>query len=187
MTVEIYLWLESRTGIPFNFEDSFQSLMTDIIATDHNQWLITIRDIIDLTKDAIDAVDEFADEIPDDLPDARKMKSIIAENTRDNMRVIMKHALRILGLVIPDELVVWKLTTMWNITKAMSDLIEKLITDNIDDILKTDWFDKYDDNNDNILSYLVGISKHDLTNLSIAIESIREYHEENDDDEDSYE
>ena len=58
MLDEIYLWLESRTGIPYNFEDDIKTLSSDIVAIDNATWALTIYNIIGLTKDALDAVDE---------------------------------------------------------------------------------------------------------------------------------
>lgn len=179
---EIYLWLESRTGIPYNFVDDISLLMTDIIAMDPATWSQTIYSIIGLTKDAIDAVDEYDNQIPPDFPSARKIKSLIAEYTRVNLRSVMKNAFRTLGLVVPEELSDAKLTTIRNITVALNDLVDKLLRNIVDELNKTDWFDKYDDNHNNVFTDDIGITKRDLINIQIAINSIREFHEENDDE-----
>ena len=127
MLEEIYLWLESRTGIPYNFEDDIKTLSSDIVAVDNATWTLTIYNIIGLTKDALDAVDEFDDQIPPDFPSARKIKSYIAEYTRINLRSVMKTAFQTLGLVVPNDLETMKLTTIRNMTAAFNDLINKSI------------------------------------------------------------
>ena len=183
MLLEVYLWLESRTGIPYNFEDDIKVLSTDIVATDPATWMLTIYNIISLTKDAIDAVDEYDDQIPPDFPSARKIKAQIAEYTRENLRSAIKTAFQTLGLVVPEEIDDAKLTTIRNITAAFNDLIIKLSEDHVDKINKTDWFDKYDENHNNVFTDDICITKQDLHNIQIAITSIREFHEDVDDEE----
>ena len=183
MLAEIYLWLESRTGIPFNFEDDITTLETDIVATDPDTWSLTIFNIIGLTKEAVDAVTDFEDEIPDDLPSARKIKSIIAENTRLNLRYIISKAFQTLGLVVPESISAARLTDIRNITVAFNDLVHKLSEDTVADISKTDWFDKYDEDHNDVFTDTMEITKQDLDNIQIAITSIREFEEENNNDD----
>jgi hypothetical protein len=182
MTTEIYLWLESRMGIPYNFEDDISLLSTDIIAMDPATWSLTIYNIISLTKDAIDAVDEYDDQIPPDFPSARKIKSLIAEYTRDSLRRVIRTAFLTLGLVVPDEIADAKLTTIRNITAAFNDLVIKLSEEPVDKINKTDWFDKYDEDHNNVFTDDICIAKQDLINIQVAITGIREFHEETDEE-----
>lgn len=182
MFEEIYLWLESRTGIPYNFEDDIKTLSSDIVAVDNATWALTIYNIIGLTKDALDAVDEFDDQIPPDFPSARKIKSYIAEYTRINLRSVMKTAFQTLGLVVPNDLETMKLTTIRNMTAAFNDLINKLMEDTVDNINKTDWFDKYDEDHNNVFTDDIEIAKQDLINIQVAITGVREFHEEVDEE-----
>lgn len=182
MTTEIYLWLESRTGIPYNFEDDISLLSTDIIAMDPATWSLTIYNIISLTKDAIDAVDEYDDQIPPDFPSARKIKALIAEYTRDSLRRVIRTAFLTLGLVVPDEIADAKLTTIRNITAAFNDLVIKLSEEPVDKINKTDWFDKYDEDHNNVFTDDICIVKQDLINIQVAITGIKEFHEEVDEE-----
>ena len=182
MLPEIYLWLESRTGIPYNFEEDIETLSTDLIGYDPATWTLTIYNIIGLTKGALDAVDEYDDQIPDDLPSARKMKSYIAEYTRSSLRGVIKTAFQTLGLVVPECVSDAKLTTIRNMTAALNDLVIKLSEDNVDNINKTDWFDKYDENHDNVFTDDMNINKQDLINIQIAINGVQEFHEEMDEE-----
>jgi hypothetical protein len=174
--------LESRTGIPYNFEDDIALLSTDIIAMEPATWALTIYNIIGLTKDAIDTVDEYDDQIPPDFPSARKIKAMLAEYTRINLRNVVKTAFQTLGLIVPDGISDAKLTTVRNITAALNDLVNKLLEDTVDDINKTDWFDKYDEDHNNVFTDDICITKQDLTNIQIAITGVREFHEEMDEE-----
>lgn len=183
MLDEIYLWLESRTGIPYNFEDEIKELETDIIATDTATWSLSIYNIIGLTHDAVEAVNDYEDQIPPNFPSSRKIKGMIAENARITLRSVIKTAFQTLGLVVPDEIATSKLTDIRNMTAALNDLVNKLMEDTVDNINKTDWFDNYDENHNYIFTDDIGIAKQDLTNIQIAITSIREYHAEMEDEE----
>lgn len=178
MLLEIYLWLESRSGIPYNFEDQFAELMSDMVATDPNEWMISIRNIIDLTKDAIDVVNDYDDQIPDDLPSARKIKQMIADYTRTNIRQIMIHAFGVLGLLPPESIPIAKLTTLWNMTAAISNLVNELIINFNNEESNNAWFEKYDENNDNIFTDNCGLTKYDIQQLALNIDSVREFHDE---------
>lgn len=183
MLEEIYLWLESRTGIPYNFEDDIKLLSSDIIAVDPSTWTLKIYSIIGLTYDALSAVDQFDQQIPPDFPSARKIKSMIAEYTRINLRLVVKKAFQTLGLIAPEELSNAKLTTVRNMVAAMNDLVLKLTEQTVDELNKTDWFDKYDENHNNVFTEDLEIAKQDLINIQVAIMGVRELHEEMDEDE----
>lgn len=182
MLGEIYLWLESRTGIPYDFDDDINKLSTDIIAIDPTTWALTIYNIIGLTYDALLSVDQYDQQIPPDFPSARKIKAMLAENTRINLRSVVKKAFQTLGLVVPEFLDNAKLTTVRNIVTALYDLVTKLSEDNVDNINKTDWFDKYDENHNNVFTDDIGIVKQDLINIQFAIVSVHELHDEMDED-----
>lgn len=182
MLSEIYLWLESRSGIPYNLEDEIAILNSDIIATDNVTWMIKIRNVIDLTKDAIETVNDYEDQIPDDFPNARQIKALIADYARNNVRMVMIKAFRTLGMDAPDGIEQFTLVDLWNMTKTMNDLVDELATNDIDDVIKSQWFDKYDEDHNNILTEIAGIYKQDITNISYAIRDIREYHEEDEEE-----
>lgn len=182
MLSEIYLWLESRSGIPYNLEDEVTDLDSDIVALDSITWMIGIRNIIDLTKEAIDVVSEYADQIPDNLPTVRQIKSMIGDYARNNVRKVMKKAFNTIGINPPDEIMSFNLNTMWNMATAMNDMVSELTTNDIDDVIKSGWFDKYDEDHNNILTETMGIFKQDMSNISYAIQGVREYHEDIDED-----
>jgi hypothetical protein len=87
-----------------------------------------------------------------------------------------------LGLVVPDEIADAKLTTIRNITAAFNDLVIKLSEEPVDKINKTDWFDKYDEDHNNVFTDDICIAKQDLINIQVAITGIREFHEETDEE-----
>ena len=183
MLTEIYLWLESRSGIPYNLEDEVVELMTDIVATDPYRWMMGIRNIIDLTKDAVDVVNDYDDQIPDDLPPARKIKSMIAEYARNNVRLIISNAFHVLGLSVPEIIPLAKLTTLWNMAVAMNGLVLELTENKDDEESNQKWFEKYNDNYVDIFTDNFEIAKQDLQMISTNIDSIRAFHAEDEEDE----
>ena len=183
MLTEVYLWLESRSGVPYNLEDQVISLIGDEVALDPYEWMMGIRNIIDLTKDAIDVVNDYDDQIPDDLPSARKIKSMISDYARNNVRLIMANAFRVIGLIVPEAIQIAKLTTLWNMSVAMNSLVLELTENKDDEDSNQKWFEKFDDKNDNMLTDIFNIRKQDLQMIATNIDSIRAFHANYDDDD----
>lgn len=178
---EVYLWLESRTGESFDCNDSLKYIKKDdLLVTDPSAWLYAIRNIIDKTKEAIMAIDEYGDELPDTFPSAVRLKSLFAQDIRREIRIVIQEALKTLGMIPPDGISTATLTQSWMMAVSIVDLVRKLTLDSIEDVIKEQWYEKYDEDHDEILSDTLEIFKQDLPNIAFAIEDIREFHDDPD-------
>ena len=87
---EVYLWLESRCGASYDCNDIIQSIkQDDMVVTDPSRWLYAIRDVIDRTKEAIDVVEEYEDELPDTFPSSRRLQQLLAQDIRQEIRTVI--------------------------------------------------------------------------------------------------
>jgi len=78
---EIYDWLESRTGSPYDFRDEISELdIADAFLTPVD-WYNTITITLDRLEDCVEDINEHKDEIPDYLPSAQDIKKLIIEET----------------------------------------------------------------------------------------------------------
>jgi hypothetical protein len=178
---EVYLWLESRTGQMFDCSDTIKYVKSnDLVVVDPNDWMFTIRNIIDITKRAIDAVDEFGDELPDTLPGKKRLQSLLAQDVRAELRVVMHEAFRSIGLMTPSQVQTASLSNIWTITITMVDLIVALTENSIDEIIKNNWYEEYNEDHDDVLNEVMHIYPQDLPNIAFAIEDIREMHDDPD-------
>lgn len=78
---EIYDWLESRTGSPYDFRDEISELdIADAFLTPVD-WYNTITITLDRLEDCVEDINEHKGEIPDYLPSAQDIKKLIIEET----------------------------------------------------------------------------------------------------------
>lgn len=81
MIQEIYDWLESRSGSPYDFREEIEEIeLADAFLTP-TDWFNTISITLDRLEDCIETINEYKDEIPDELPDYKAMKKLIIEET----------------------------------------------------------------------------------------------------------
>ena len=78
---EIYDWLESRTGSPYDFRDEISELDIADAFLAPVDWYNTITITLDRLEDCIEDINEHKDEIPDYLPSAQDIKKLIIEET----------------------------------------------------------------------------------------------------------
>ena len=78
---EIYDWLESRTGSPYDFRDEISELDIADAFLAPVDWYNTITITLDRLEDCVDDINEHRYEIPDFLPDADSIKKLIIEET----------------------------------------------------------------------------------------------------------
>lgn len=178
---EVYLWLESRCGASYDCNDIIQSIKRDdMVVTDPSRWLYAIRDVIDRTKAAIDVVEEYEDELPDTFPSSRRLQQLLAQDIRQEIRTVISEAFKTLGLLPPDEVSVMTLSKLWVVAVSIVDIVRKLTLDTIDEVIKEQWYDQYDEDHDEILSDTMEIFKQDLPNIAIAIRDVRDFHDDPD-------
>ena len=78
---EIYDWLESRTGSPYDFRDEISELDIADAFLAPVDWYNTITITLDRLEDCVEDINEHKDEIPDYLPSAQDIKKLIIEET----------------------------------------------------------------------------------------------------------
>lgn len=178
---EVYLWLESRCGDSYDCSDTIKRIQSDdLVITDPQDWLYAIRNVIDHSREAIDVFNEYSDEIPDSLPNAKRLTRMFAQDVRNDLRRIIRKAFQSLGLVPPDRISTITMSNAWIIACTFVDIITVLSENTIEDVIKEDWYDSYNEDHDNILDEVMDIFKQDLPNIAFAIEDVREMHGEDD-------
>lgn len=172
---EIYLWLESRSGIPCDCSDTIRSVQqNDLIATDPNKWLYSINQIIRVTREAINVVKDNGDDIPDNLPGSFQLQRLIARDAREDLRQIIQTGFTSLGIQVPNAVYTMTMHDCWSTAVMLVDLVKELANNSIDDILTSKWYDEYNEDHDDALSDVLNVYQQDLPNIAFAIQDIRE-------------
>lgn len=78
---EIYDWLESRTGSPYDFREEISELDISDAFLSPVDWYNTITITLDRLEDCVDDINKHKYEIPDYLPSAADIKKLIIEET----------------------------------------------------------------------------------------------------------
>lgn len=186
----IYEWLDQKSGVSFDPNEDLNSIINDVAFTDPFFWCMKISFILDDMDAAIETVDEYHNELTEELPPREKLKKGIEENIISHLSSNINSVKQKLGLSINPitdaESVLENATTL-------RDLIMSLSSFTIEELQKRSWFDEYEDQTDNALSEILEIHKNDLIDISQTIETIREntsiededeFDEDNEDDED---
>lgn len=186
----IYEWLDQKSGVSFDPNEDLNSIINDVAFTDPFFWCMKISFILDDMDAAIETVDEYHNELTEELPPREKLKKGIEENIISHLSSNINSVKQKLGLSINPitdaESVLENATTL-------RDLIMSLSSFTIEELQKRSWFDEYEEQTDNALSEILEIHKNDLIDISQTIETIREntsiededeFDEGNEDDED---
>lgn len=186
----IYEWLDQKAGVSYDPNEDLNSIINDVAFTDPFFWCMKISFILDDMDAAIETVDEYHNELTEELPPREKLKKGIEENIISHLSSNINSVKQKLGLSINPitdaESVLENATTL-------RDLIMSLSSFTIEELQKRSWFDEYEEQTDNALSETLEIHKNDLIDISQTIETIREntfiededeFDEDNEDDED---
>ncbi|MBR5296380.1 MAG: hypothetical protein IKU29_00715 [Parabacteroides sp.] len=186
----IYEWLDQKAGVSYDPNEDLNSIINDVAFTDPFFWCMKISFILDDMDAAIETVDEYHNELTEELPPREKLKKGIEENVISHLSSNINSVKQKLGLSINP---ITDVESVLENATTLRDLIMTLSSFTIEELQKRGWFDEYEDQTDNALSETLEIHKNDLIDISQTIETIREntfiededeFDEDNEDDED---
>lgn len=169
---EICVWIESYSGSTFSFNDEIQTLSNpNYVFTNTMEWKLTLSKMIDNLSDIYDIISEHADEIPDDLPDAEKMKRMFAETIIGAMLNSLNSTKQQLHIEVHN---IAKHDVLVKEIETMYDLISMLSMNDKDTIINDRLFDKYNEENDDAFTNYFDIVSSDLSNMHDIVSSVIE-------------
>lgn len=172
MDQEIYDFFERYAGVSYDFTDEFASISGYTAFIEPYEWYSEIVEILNDLQDALDVIEEFGDNLQEDMPSKIDLKKIVASYVLGELIKNINNVKKNLNIDITD---ISSYDDLENQIAIIGDLLEILISNSLDDILKYDLFDKYEEDEDGGgFADVLGISKSDMPNLSFIVSSIRE-------------
>lgn len=172
---EVYDWLEEHSGNAYDLREDISNVSGDQIFISPHEWHSNMHYILEKLEDAIDVVDENWRQLPDTMPSRAELKKLI---TADILGQLVKIIQSIEIKLQIDPIDINNVDTLYVVIETLFDIVEEMKTHSMDQIIKTDWFDDYNEDNDDILSVKMGIHKNDLSNMYFTIQSISDLYDE---------
>ena len=177
----IFDWLEQKSGVSYDLNDDLSEIGGDAAFVEPFFWQMKIAFILEDMDAAIETVEENRNELTEDLPPREKLKKGIeneyVRKLAENINAVKKQ----LGMsIIP-------INDAEDISinaSALYELISTLKAFDIGSLQTREWFDKYDEMTDNVLTEVLELHKNDLPDIHETIESIVESLIDEDDDDD---
>lgn len=179
---EIYTWLEQYAGTSYDFQDSVQSIGTETAFISPFEWRISIEEILRLLDEATDVIDEHWRELPGILPHRNELKRLLSYHT---LYLIMGNVRRVCEQMNIELHRIQTVDQLKVTVVTIAELIDMLINNTLDDIIKKELFNLHEEENDDSFSEILDLDARDMSQLSYNVNAIRQSYFEmaSDDDE----
>lgn len=176
----LFSWIEQKAGVSYDLNEDISEIDGDIAFTEPFFWQIKISFIIEDMDNMLSIVEEYRNELTEDLPSKDKiLKGIENEYVRKLAANINKVKCQLGMTMTPINDAEDVLTNVG----ALFELISTLSAMPIDSLQNREWFDKYDEMSDNALTEVLRLHKNDLVDIHQTIETILESSSDDDDDD----
>jgi hypothetical protein len=171
MWEDIHNWIEQYAGVSYDVSEYIQALSGNAMFTSPRTWYNTFSITLELLSNAVDVISEYGSELPDDLPSAPEVKRFMTSEVLFCLVQIVNYVKEKIGI---DPTDIRSFTTLEQHVDVLVDLISNVTENTIDELIKSDWFDEYDEGSNNFLTDTFGLSKHDLPAIALAVQDIIE-------------
>jgi hypothetical protein len=179
--IAIFDWLEQKSGVSYDLNEDISAISGDTAFTEPFFWQIKISFILEDMESAIETVEEYRSELTEDLPPREKLQKGIENEYVRKLTENINNVKRQLGMSITPindaEDVLTNVGGLFELISTMKALP-------IDSLQTREWFDKFDEENDNILTDVLELHKNDLVDIHQTVETIVESLNNEDDDDD---
>lgn len=177
----IFNWLEQKSGVSYDLSEDISAISGDTAFTEPFFWQIKISFILEDMESAIETVEDYRSELTEDLPPREKLQKGIENEYVRKLTENINNVKRQLGMSITPindaEDVLTNVGGLFELISTMKALP-------IDSLQTREWFDKFDEENDNILTDVLELHKNDLVDIHQTVETIVESLNGDDEDDD---
>lgn len=183
MWPQIYEFFTRYTGVSYDFTSDLQEIQDPLAYISPRIWAMKVNMIMTNLESAMDCIDEFGDNLTDDMPNKSDLKKIVAQYV---LRALIYNLNEIKRVLHIDNIDISSFEDFETQVELMKELLVMLAENSLDDILAKDLFEtesREDEEDDNQFTEVFGLQKNDVPNLSMTVQSIRQdYFESLDDD-----
>lgn len=183
MWEQIYNFFERYTGVSYDFSSDLQEIDGVVAYISPRIWAMKINMIMTNLNAALDCIDEFGDNLTDDMPSKSDLKKIVAQYVLRALKANLDSIKQSLHI---DNTDISSFEEFEMQIELMKTLLVMLVENSLDDILSRDLFEtesREDEEDDNQFIEIFGLHKNDVPNLSMTVQSIRQdYFESLEDD-----
>ena len=177
----LFDWLEQKTGVSYDLNDAMSDIDGDVAFSEPFLWYINISFVVEDMENAVQAVEDFRNELTEDLPSKTKIQKFIENEYIRRLTENINNVKKQLGMAITPIRDAADVAT--NVT-ALYELISTMETVSIENLKTREWFEKYDEANDNVLTDVLELHQNDLIDIHQTIETLVESLNDDDDDDD---
>ena len=172
---DLYTWIESYAGVSYDLTDLILALSGDTIFLYPTTWRNFLSILLERLNEMIDVINENYRNLPEDAPPRDTLKTDITSMVLTNIVEIVNDVKQKLGIEPSD---IRRFVVLEKHVDALCDLIRALSENSLEKLMKDEWFDEYENDNDDFLTMVFQISKNDLPSMQFAINDIRQMYEE---------
>ena len=166
---ELFIWLESFAGVPFDFREDLNTLSQYDAFVDPFDWRVSLANIFTNLDNALDIIDEHKRDMPDTFPPYADVKR---ELTRSTISIIFDNVKQTLSMIGVDMDDVNSLDDLKASILAASELIEMCIKNDLDMIKKDNLYEAHEDDSDNSFAKVLDVHERDLNQMYEIITSL---------------
>ena len=174
MLPELYAFLEKFAGVSFDFDDLFGTMSGYTAFIEPFVWQTCVNEILDGLDEALSIIEQFGDDLNDDMPDKDDAKKLIATEVISGLINNLNSLKKILNIERVD---ISGYDDLEQHIYAVGSLIKMLVDNSLDDILREKLFSEYltdDEEDDNPFETVLGLHEQDMPTMSFIVSSIRE-------------
>ena len=167
----IHTWIEQHSGVTYDVGEFIEKMSGNSMIVEPKIWYNNLSILLDVLNQMVDVIDEYGDLVPDDMPNKIEMKRFITSETLFSLVQIVNHVKEKLGI---DQIDIRSFSVLEKHCDVLTDLITVLSENKIEDIIKNDWFEEYDEESNGFLTTVFGLSIHDLSSIVMTINDVVE-------------
>lgn len=171
MEQEIYTWLESYSGVAYDFTEDFIDISKECAFVKTFAWYCGILNIEENLNLACETIDNYGHMLPDNLPDSESLKRLLISNVLNNIIANLNHVKQSLNIDISEINDAKTITSHLN---GLRHIIDILSDNSLSDKELVNIFNDYDEDNDGLYTETFSISKEDLPNMQFTISDIKQ-------------
>lgn len=169
MLSEIYNWIESRTGVSYDFNQELVEMGDDLIFFEPEEFKIDYQQIRTELTACCRAIDEFRDQIPDDLPRYDELKRLFVATVLNGVTTTIEGILTKMNIKLITFNNMGDLDNTVDMLVALCDMFRN---NSLEDITNNLMFERLNGEYDNAFTDVLEIVPSDITNMYYVYDSI---------------